>query len=82
MLSFILKNNKKRLSGATLLIFANKQDIAGALTSEEIKDLLDLDKIVTHHWVIVGCSAVTGERLVDGIDWLVNDIASRIFTLN
>ena len=26
----------KRLAGATLLVFANKQDIAGALTSEEI----------------------------------------------
>lgn len=28
---------------------------------------------------VQGCSAVTGEKLVDGIDWLVSDISSRIF---
>jgi hypothetical protein len=29
----------------------------------------------------VSCSAVSGAGLVDGIDWLVRDIASRIFLL-
>ena len=29
----------KRLAGATLLVFANKQDIAGSLTSEEIREV-------------------------------------------
>jgi ADP-ribosylation factor-like protein 2 len=29
----------------------------------------------------VACSAVTGEGLVDGIDWVVQDIASRIFMM-
>jgi signal recognition particle receptor subunit beta len=27
------------LAGATLLVFANKQDLPGALTAEEIKDV-------------------------------------------
>jgi len=73
---------EERLAGATLLVFANKQDIPGALSSDEIRKILDLDNIVTHHVVIVGCSAMTGEKLIDGIDWIVNDIASRIFTLD
>jgi ADP-ribosylation factor-like protein 2 len=46
------------------------------------KKILELDKITTHHWTIQGCSAVTGENLVTGVDWLVTDIASRIFTLD
>eukprot|EP00842_Homolaphlyctis_polyrhiza_P004055 jgi/Hompol1/4650/HPOL_003803-RA len=69
---------EERLAGASLLIFANKQDLSAALTYEEIKDLLDLESIQTHHWHIEGCSAVTGQNLLSGMDWIVKDIASRI----
>jgi ADP-ribosylation factor-like protein 2 len=67
-----------------LLIFANKQDLAGALTAEEIAEVLELgsDLFSTRHWAIYGCSAVTGEGLVNGIDWIVSDVASRIFMMD
>ena len=70
--------------GASLMIFANKQDLAGALTSEEIASALDLngEKFKTRHWSIMGCSAVTGEGLLEGMDWVVDDISSRIFMLS
>eukprot|EP00118_Oscarella_pearsei_P005426 m.24962 g.24962 ORF g.24962 m.24962 type:complete len:239 (+) comp28707_c0_seq2:51-767(+) len=71
---------EERLLGATLLVFANKQDLPGALTGGEIREAMDLDSIKTHHWNIQWCSAVTGEKLIDGIDWIIDDIASRIFT--
>lgn len=73
---------EERLAGATLLVFANKQDLPGALPAEEIKQALDLDSVKSHHWMILGCSAVTGEHLLTGIDWLIDDIASRIFTMD
>jgi ADP-ribosylation factor-like protein 2 len=91
-------------------VFANKCDLPGSLSAEEIKDVrvlyfklitikdvklytlalnicmwyqvLQLDEIKSHHWQIVGCSAVTGEHLLEGVDWVVNDIAARIFTLD
>lgn len=44
--------------------------------------ILELDKIETHHWSVVGVSAVTGEKLLASIDWLIDDIAKRIFTLD
>nr|XP_053645492.1 ADP-ribosylation factor-like protein 2 [Cherax quadricarinatus] len=72
---------EERLAGATLLVFANKQDLPEALTDEQIRDILDLSSLKTHHWYILPCSAVTGENLVAGIDWLIRDIAARIFTL-
>ncbi|XP_078438409.1 ADP-ribosylation factor family protein [Wolffia australiana] len=79
-LSNILK--EERLSGASLLVFANKQDIQGALAPDEIAKALNLDSTDrTRHWKIVGCSAYTGEGLHDGFDWLVQDIASRIYVL-
>lgn len=73
---------EERLGGATLLVFANKQDLPGAFSAEELKNILELDLIKTHHWKIVWCSAVTGENLLQGIDWMINDIAARIFTLD
>lgn len=73
---------EERLGGATLLVFANKQDLPGALSPIEIKEALDLDSIKTHHWLLRDCSAVTGEHLLEGMDWIIDDIASRIFTLD
>ncbi|XP_004299978.1 PREDICTED: ADP-ribosylation factor-like protein 2 [Fragaria vesca subsp. vesca] len=74
---------EERLSGSSLLILANKQDIKGALTLEEISKVLNLEAIdKTRHWNIVGCSAYTGEGLLEGFDWLVQDIASRIYVLD
>jgi len=73
---------EERLAGATLLVFANKQDLPGALTSEQIKEALQLESIKSHHWLIMDCSAVTGENLLNGVDWIINDIAARIFTMD
>lgn len=71
---------QEKLMGATLLIFCNKQDIQGSLTCDQIKQYLELDSITTRHWGIIGCSARTGDGLLEGIDWIVRDIAGRLFT--
>ena len=72
---------QERLAGASLLVFANKQDIEGALTAEQIRQELGLDELsaTKRHWRIMACSAFTGAGLADGVSWLVQDIASRIF---
>eukprot|EP00347_Sterkiella_histriomuscorum_P012742 403367393 len=72
---------QEKLAGATLLVFCNKQDIAGALNPKEIRDFLEVDKIESRHWSIFPCSAMTGDGLLEGIDWVVNDIKSRIFMM-
>lgn len=74
---------QEKLAGASLLIFANKQDLAGALSAKEIAEILDLEVLGREgrHWRIEGCSAVTGKGLIAGVDWLVKDIAGRIFML-
>jgi len=76
---------QEKLAGASLLIFANKQDLEGSLSAEEIKDVLELttnSRFRNRHYAIFACSAVTGTGLVDGIDWMTDDIANRIFMLN
>lgn len=47
-----------------------------------IIQVLQLDRIKTHHWKIIRCSAYTGENLLEGINWMVSDISARIFTLD
>ena len=69
----------QRLAGASLLVFANKQDIAGALSSKEISEVLELDQLPGRHWRIGACSAFAGKGLAAGIDWIVQDIASRVY---
>ncbi|CAL8077869.1 unnamed protein product [Calicophoron daubneyi] len=71
---------EERLTGATLLVFANKQDLAASIKPAQIREALGLDDIKTHHWSIFGCSAVTGENLLEGINWLLKDVSSRIFS--
>uniref|UniRef100_A0A2K6S861 ARF like GTPase 2 n=1 Tax=Saimiri boliviensis boliviensis TaxID=39432 RepID=A0A2K6S861_SAIBB len=56
------------------------QDCQRELQSLLLEEALELDSIRSHHWCIQGCSAVTGENLLQGIDWLLDDISSRIFT--
>eukprot|EP00574_Skeletonema_japonicum_P010200 CAMPEP_0201728142 /NCGR_PEP_ID=MMETSP0593-20130828/14856_1 /ASSEMBLY_ACC=CAM_ASM_000672 /TAXON_ID=267983 /ORGANISM="Skeletonema japonicum, Strain CCMP2506" /LENGTH=187 /DNA_ID=CAMNT_0048220161 /DNA_START=182 /DNA_END=745 /DNA_ORIENTATION=- len=76
---------QEKLAGASLLIFANKQDVQGALNADEIAVALGLKDNATfenRHWSIRGCSAMTGEGLVEGMDWMVDDVASRIFMLS
>eukprot|EP01087_Luapelamoeba_hula_P007576 TRINITY_DN184_c5_g1_i1.p1 TRINITY_DN184_c5_g1~~TRINITY_DN184_c5_g1_i1.p1 ORF type:complete len:185 (-),score=23.86 TRINITY_DN184_c5_g1_i1:91-645(-) len=72
---------EEKLAGASLLIYANKQDLDGALGVSQLTTLLGLEQITTRHWRVEPCSAVTGDGLVAGIDWLVTDISSRVFML-
>mmetsp|Transcript_11208 Transcript_11208/g.16131 ORF Transcript_11208/g.16131 Transcript_11208/m.16131 type:complete len:187 (+) Transcript_11208:29-589(+) len=74
---------QEKLAGISILIFANKQDLESAMSAEEIEEILELRsaRFACHHWSIHACSAVTGKGLLSGINWMVNDIASRIFML-
>ncbi|KAK3168331.1 ADP-ribosylation factor-like protein 2 [Lepraria neglecta] len=70
---------EERLMGASLLVFANKKDVGGCMTDEEIQKALRLDDIKTHKWVILGCSAITGLLLKEGLGWVVQDAKDRLF---
>ncbi|XP_077898221.1 putative ADP-ribosylation factor-like protein 5C isoform X2 [Ictidomys tridecemlineatus] len=52
------------LRDASVLIFANKQDVKDSMTTVEISQFLTLSAIRDHPWHIQGCCALTGEGLV------------------
>jgi ADP-ribosylation factor-like protein 2 len=70
---------EERLQSASLLIFANKQDVSGAMTPQEIREQLRLDSIKTHTWHIQPCSALTGQNVLEGLDWVVSEIGQRLY---
>ncbi|EDO05297.1 putative ADP-ribosylation factor-like protein 2 [Babesia bovis T2Bo] len=72
-----------QMSQCTLLVLANKQDVSGALSVQEIQERLGLEHVTNERsWRIHGCSGVTGEGIIEGLEWLVNDVARRIYTLD
>ena len=46
---------------------------------EEATKALELERIQTHRWKVIPCSAVTGENLEQGLDWVVQDARDRLF---
>jgi len=70
---------EERLFGATLLVLANKQDLPSALKLDELGQVLQLNSITKRHCHIEACSAVSGEGVLKGFEWLVKDISSRIY---
>jgi signal recognition particle receptor subunit beta len=52
------------------LIFANKQDLPEAMSEEEIIGKLNLGDLKCHTWHIQKCSAMSGEGIDEGLDWL------------
>lgn len=65
-LEWLLRN--KELSKAVFLIFANKQDLNGALSAREIIEILNLEKLAHRHvWIVQECCALTGFGLWHGL---------------
>ncbi|KAK0379040.1 ADP-ribosylation factor 4 [Colletotrichum limetticola] len=70
---------EERLSGASLLVFANKTDVNGCMDEQEILQGLQLEAIRTHRWHVLRCSAMTGSNLKEGLAWVVDDAKKRLF---
>ncbi|KAG4929707.1 hypothetical protein JHK82_046777 [Glycine max] len=67
---------EEELKGAVVLIFANKQDLPGALDDAAVTEALELHKIKNRQWAIFKTSAIKGEGLFEGLDWLSNTLKS------
>ena len=61
------------------MVFLNKTDIQGCMREDEVQQKLELDSIATHKWVIMPCSAITGENLENGLAWVVQDARDKLF---
>ena len=66
-----------QLNQVPIVVFANKQDIKNAANAEKISEILDLPKIGQNRCTIFETSALTGQGIEEGMDWLVKAIDER-----
>ncbi|KAF3664052.1 putative galacturonosyltransferase 7-like [Capsicum annuum] len=64
------------LQGAPLLILANKQDLADAVSAEEVARYLDLKKLDERAYTFLAVSAYDGLGIKESVNWLV-DVMER-----
>lgn len=70
--------NHDLLRGAKLLIYANKQDLPNSMSTSEIVDKLQLSsRLRLTEWHVQGATAVSGEGLYEGLDWLNSALKKR-----
>ncbi|KAL4893480.1 ADP-ribosylation factor family-domain-containing protein [Aspergillus ambiguus] len=74
LLDFVTSN--KGVANTPLLVFANKQDLAGAKSPQEISEALKLRAIQDRKWKVVACSAANGNGVDEGMNWLVANLQS------
>ncbi|CAM9327690.1 unnamed protein product, partial [Hapterophycus canaliculatus] len=60
---------EEELKDAILLVFANKQDQPGSLTSTEASAWLFIFFFFFRQWSIQEASALKGKGLFEGFDW-------------
>jgi small GTP-binding protein len=58
------------LRTAAVLVLANKQDMPSAVAPDKVAEALHLHTLRSHEWYLQPCSAVSGNGLYEGLDWL------------
>ena len=67
---------EEEMRDAAVLVFANKQDM-GVMSVPEITEKLGLHTLRGREWYIQGTCALTGDGLVDGLEWLSKAIKKK-----
>ena len=69
------------LRGAHVLVLANKQDMSNAARADALADKLALRSLRGHEWYIQPCSALTGDGLIEGLEWLHMGLNGKVSKL-
>ena len=67
----------KSKTNIPILFFANKMDVKESISSVKISQMLGLDQMNNKIWHIQASNAVTGEGLIDGIEWLSDQLTQQ-----
>ncbi|XP_078491848.1 uncharacterized protein LOC104266462 [Ciona intestinalis] len=60
------------LDSCAILIYANKQDMEGAMSTNEITEKLGLSQFLSRPWHVQSSCALTGDGVYEGLDWALN----------
>lgn len=65
---------EKEMENVVLLVLANKQDLPGALSPNEVSEFLQLGQNLQNQlWCVIGSNALTGQGLIEGLSWIAKN---------
>ena len=64
------------MRNACLLVYANKSDLPHALTTDQVRDELQLKQLGARAWHVQPSCATSGEGLQQGLKWLAANVRS------
>lgn len=70
----LLKEDELR--DAVVLVLANKQDVANAMTVAEVTEKLGIHNL-RRPWFTQATCANSGEGLYEGLDWLASELKNK-----
>ncbi|KAF3321544.1 ADP-ribosylation factor [Carex littledalei] len=66
--------NDPLMLNSVILVFANKQDMKGAMTPAEVCEGLGVYDLRNRTWHVQGTCALKGDGLYEGLDWLATSL--------
>jgi ADP-ribosylation factor protein 1 len=71
-LTYLLESEE--LKDTSLLVYANKQDLPGALTVPQLTEKLGLNSLRNTKWFVQGTCGTRGDGLYEGLDWMTKNV--------
>ncbi len=68
---------EEELKDCAVLVMANKQDLNGALSPNDVTDKMGMEQLEGRSWLVQGTSAITGQGLKEGLDWLTGVLLKK-----
>ena len=65
----------EKLKNVPILAFGNKADLDNCLGPDEIIEKLGMNEITGRDWCLYACSALKGEGVQDGIEWILKRLS-------
>ena len=65
------------LKDCAVLVLANKQDLNSAMTPDEVMEKLGMGQLKGRTWLVQGTSAITGQGIKEGLDWLASILLKK-----
>ena len=67
----------EELKDCPVLVYANKEDLNGALGPGEVTEKLGMGQLKGRTWLVQGASATTGQGLKEGLDWMASALLKK-----